>query len=300
MTPPALDLTRRQILAFRRHAGALDARLPAGPTSLHRAAWAGLQDSMPRAALLSLHARVEGSHPTLLDHPSLIQLWGPRYSVYVVAARDRAIFTLGRRADGAKARLGEALADRLQARLGDGRMPFGEAGRALGVEPNRLRYAAPTGRVLLRWDGARQPTIWIAPPPDVDPEQARLELARRYLHVFGPATPRAFATWAGIAARQGIAIFEALGSERTRVRMPIGRPGSWPGTRPRCVPRRARRRPPDCSPAATPTPCSRAPTASCWSRTPRIVASSGRRGSGRAPCSWTARSSAAGGARRAG
>lgn len=101
-------------------------------------------------------------------------------------------------------------------------MPFGEAGRALGVEPNRLRYAAPTGRVLLRWDGARQPTIWIAPPPDVDPEQARLELARRYLHVFGPATPRAFATWAGIAARQGIAIFEALGSERTRVRMPIG------------------------------------------------------------------------------
>jgi hypothetical protein len=33
-----LDLTRPQILAFRRHVGALDARLPAGPRSLRRAA----------------------------------------------------------------------------------------------------------------------------------------------------------------------------------------------------------------------------------------------------------------------
>jgi hypothetical protein len=37
---------------------ALDERLRPGPDSLRRAAWAGLQDSMPRAALLSIHARV--------------------------------------------------------------------------------------------------------------------------------------------------------------------------------------------------------------------------------------------------
>ena len=53
-----LVLTRSQILGFRRAAGALDRRLPPGPDSLRRAAWAGLQDSMPRAALLSIHARV--------------------------------------------------------------------------------------------------------------------------------------------------------------------------------------------------------------------------------------------------
>ena len=77
-------------------------------------------------------------------------------------------------------------------------MTYGEAGRGLGVHPNSLRYAAPTGTVLIRWEGARQPTVWTVPPPDVDPRDARLELARRYLHVFGPATPAAFAQWAGI------------------------------------------------------------------------------------------------------
>ncbi|MDF2754128.1 MAG: Activator of Hsp90 ATPase, partial [Gaiellaceae bacterium] len=53
-----LDLTRAEILAYRRRVNELDERLPAGPASLRRAAWAGLQDSMPRAALLSIHARV--------------------------------------------------------------------------------------------------------------------------------------------------------------------------------------------------------------------------------------------------
>jgi len=63
VTGSRLDLTRRQILAFRRRVGALDERLSPGRRSLRRAAWAGLQDSMPRAALLSIHARVAGTKP---------------------------------------------------------------------------------------------------------------------------------------------------------------------------------------------------------------------------------------------
>lgn len=89
MTMTRLDLTRPQILAFRRHAGALDERLPRGEDSLRRAAWAGLQDSMPRAALLSIHARVAETGPSTWEDPSLVQLWGPRFNVFVVAARDR-------------------------------------------------------------------------------------------------------------------------------------------------------------------------------------------------------------------
>src|SRR5687768_16413669 len=99
-----LDLTRSQILAFRRHVGALDERLPAGPRSLRRASWAGLQDSMPRAALLSIHARVEGTGPSIWEDPSLVQLWGPRFSTYVVPARDRALFSLGRLPDDTRRR----------------------------------------------------------------------------------------------------------------------------------------------------------------------------------------------------
>ncbi|HEY9325076.1 MAG TPA: winged helix DNA-binding domain-containing protein, partial [Candidatus Limnocylindria bacterium] len=100
-----LALTRAQILAFRRNVGALDERLPRGPRSLRRAAWAGLQDSMPRAALLSLHARVAGIGPSTLDDPALAQLWGPRYNTYVVARRDFALFSLGRLPDSEKGRL---------------------------------------------------------------------------------------------------------------------------------------------------------------------------------------------------
>jgi hypothetical protein len=219
-----LKLTRAQILAFRRHVGALDERLPRGKSSLRRAAWAGLQDSMPRAALLSIHARVAGTEPTTWEDPSLIQLWGPRFSAFVVAARDLAVFSLGRFPDDARGReIAEDLAARLRALLDGGlRMTYGEAGRALGEHPNRLRYAATTGTVVMRWEGARQPVIWITPPPDIDARDARLELARRYLHVYGPTTPESFAEWAGIGPRQDTNAFDALGTSRTPVRTPIG------------------------------------------------------------------------------
>jgi hypothetical protein len=178
---------------------------------------------MPRAALLSIHARVEGTGPATWEDPSLVQLWGPRFSAFVVAAADRGIFTLGRLPDDDdRRRFAEGLAGRIEALLAGRRMTYGEAGRALGVSPNSLRYAAPTGRILMRWDGARQPTIWTVPPPEIDPREARLELARRYLHVFGPTTPASFAAWAGIRPARSRAAFEALAASLTAVRTPIG------------------------------------------------------------------------------
>ena len=223
MTRVRLDLTREQILTYRRTVNALDVRLPPGPTSLRRAAWAGLQDSMPRAAVLSIHARVQGTGPDTWEDPSLVQLWGPRFSAYVVAARDVAVFSLGRLPDKpARRRFAEELASRLHAFLDGRTMTYGEAGRGLGVHPNQLRYAAPTGTVMIRWEGARQPTIWTVPAPDVKPSDARLELARRYLHVFGPAEPAAFAQWAGIKPPAGRAAFDALAASLTPVRTPVG------------------------------------------------------------------------------
>jgi hypothetical protein len=218
-----LDLTRPQILAFRRLAGGLEARLPPGRASLRRAAWAGLQDSMPRSALLSIHARVAGTEPSAWEDPSLVQLWGPRFSVFVIAARDLGVFSLGLLPDDAKGQQrARDLAARLNAVLGGARMTYGEAGRALGVHPNSLRYAAATGTVLIRWEGARQPTVWTVPPPEIDPHDARLELARRHLHIYGPATPEAFSRWSGISPRHAAAAFAALRRWLTPARTPVG------------------------------------------------------------------------------
>jgi len=223
MTAP-LVLSRTEILAFRRRVGALDERLPPGRGSLRQAAWAGLQDSMPRAALLSIHARVAGAGPSSWEDPSLVQLWGPRFQVYVIAARDLAVFSLGRFPDDLKARRrAEDMAARLHALLDGATMPYGAAGDALGLhDANALRYAATTGTVLIRWAGARQPTVWTVPSTGDDPLKARLELARRHLHVFGPSTPEAFARWAGISAREGLTAFDSLQRSLTAVRTPIG------------------------------------------------------------------------------
>ena len=178
---------------------------------------------MPRAALLSLHARVEGIGPSGWEDPELVQLWGPRFSAYVVPRQDLALFSLGRYPeDPRRRRRGEEMAARLESFLDGRSMSATEIGLALGVHPNELRYAAPTGRVLIRWDGARQPTVWTVPAPEMDVATARLELARRHLHFFGPTTPDAFADWAGIKPPIANAAFEGLAGSLISVRTPLG------------------------------------------------------------------------------
>jgi hypothetical protein len=204
----ALKVTREQILAFRRR------QLDEQSSSLREAAWAGVKDSMPRAALLSFHARVAGVGPLILDDPSLAQVWGPSYHVYVVAAQDHAVFTLGRLPDRGRIReRAEDLAARLEALLGSDRMRFDDAGVALGTHGNNLRYAALTGRLAIRWEGARRPLVWMVPAPEIDAASASRELARRFLHVFGPTTPEAFARWASIGAQKAVNVFEQLRDE---------------------------------------------------------------------------------------
>jgi hypothetical protein len=101
-------------------------------------------------------------------------------------------------------------------------MAYGEAGRAMGVEPNSLRYGATTGRLRIRWEGARQPLVWTVPTPDITPEEARAELVRRFLHLFAPSNPATFVHWAGLRAKRAADEFDRLGSEIIAVHTPIG------------------------------------------------------------------------------
>jgi len=222
-TAHPLELSREQILAHRRRAGALDARLARTDDAVHRAAWAGLTDSTPRAAVLSLHARMSGTTAADWEHPALVQVWGPRFSAYAVHRDDVEVFTLSRwPADAARQRYAVDLADRLDAFLDGREIRYGEAGRALDVHPNQLRYATTTGRVLIRWDGARQPTVRMAPPPGIGHGEARAELLRRYLHVLGPGTADGFGEWAGLRASSARPALAGLAGEMVPVRTPVG------------------------------------------------------------------------------
>src|ERR671918_928894 len=50
-------------------------------------------------------------------------------------------------------------------------------------------------------------------PPTANPTTARAELARRFLHCYGPATPERFAEWTGLSPKDARAVFELIEDE---------------------------------------------------------------------------------------
>jgi hypothetical protein len=113
------------------------------------------------------------------------------------------------------------MAELVHAHLEDRTLTDREAARALGIG-NAIRYASTTGTLAIRWEGARAPTIWTVPAPKIDPADARRELARRYLHVFGPTTAESFARWAGVSRPAAADTFASLEGSLLPVRSPFG------------------------------------------------------------------------------
>jgi hypothetical protein len=166
---------------------------------------------------------VAGTEPETWADPSLVHVWGPRYSTFVVPEVDAPLFTLGRYPDDDRGRrIAEETATRLEQALHGQRMRDRDAVSEMTGHPYHIRYATTTGRVRIRWEGALAPTVWTVPAPDIQPEEARLQLARRFLHVFGPTTARSFASWAGIGPGAARVAFEGLASELIQVGTPIG------------------------------------------------------------------------------
>lgn len=185
--------------------------------ALARAAFGGLQDSAPRAALVSLHARVDGVEPSSWEHELLAQVWF-RGADYVVPRDDVALFTLGAspRDPGEMAAI-ERLAGAVLRVLGGRPRSTREVSDALGLEtPNPLRRVCVTGRLRIRWDASRIDLIPVE-RPEVDADEARIALARRFLTWLGPATPVQFARWAAVAPADAAVTWEGLGPELAEV-----------------------------------------------------------------------------------
>jgi hypothetical protein len=213
----ALEVTFERVLAFRVGQTHLTRRL--APTEHDSAAWGGLQDTVPRAALTALHARMRGVSPGSWEHPSLWQVWF-RMSDYVVPARDFGVFTLGalprqRERSEPLLRTAGAVVEVLEGRSrSNSEVVAGLAQReGVGERPHfALREACAAGRYRIRWD-ARSVTVIPAVTPPIDGEEARRELARRFLRWHGPGTGRRFATWAHVPPADASETFRQLGPE---------------------------------------------------------------------------------------
>jgi hypothetical protein len=209
---PCLEVDARRAGWYRAAVTHLDVRLPAG--SYGTAAHGGLQDSVPRSGLLGLHARLAGVGPVSWEDPALAQIW-LRGADYLVPRADVGVFTRGAMPrDPAQAAALDALAEATVRACGGGPRPTREVARAIGdlARPEWLRLAGPTGRILLRWDASRIDAIPVE-PPEVDPEGARQELARRFLRWHGPASDRQFAKWAGVPQVDAARTWQAIRTE---------------------------------------------------------------------------------------
>jgi hypothetical protein len=207
-----------QVIRYRAAVQHLDAKLPR--TAIARAAWGGLQDSIPRSGVLSLHARVKDTRPDDWEHPDLVQIWFRSGADYIVPREEVGIFTLGAlpRNTEAAARL-ERLADAIHAATEGRTLPVGDAVALLQpLDDMTPRFASPTGRVHIRWDASR---IWLIPAdrPSIDPEDARRELARRFIRWFGPTTRPPMQRWTGTTTSDARETWRALEPELVAVRL---------------------------------------------------------------------------------
>ncbi len=214
-----MKIAPAQIVLYRARGTHLDRKLPG--RRIADAAWGGLQDSAPRSGVLSLHARVEGAKPDAWEHPSLVQIWFRGGADYIVPRADVGIFTLGcLPRDPARAAALERLTDRIHAAANGEMTDVGTVARAIGHpsagDPFHPRSSSTTGRVHIRWDASR---IWLIPVerPAIDPEDARRELARRFLHWLGPGTAGGLARWTGVTPADAKVTWAGIEPELTAV-----------------------------------------------------------------------------------
>jgi hypothetical protein len=124
-----------------------------------------------------------------------------------------------------KGQLSEALHDRLP----DGLEPWCDVCDVHHVPDQLLRLAGTAGVFAYGWPHGSHQTfmatdIWLGGPIGGDVAAARGELARRFVHAYGPASPRHLAAWTGISASEARDRIRDLGHEVVEVRLD-GAPG---------------------------------------------------------------------------
>jgi Winged helix DNA-binding domain len=119
-----------------------------------------------------------------------------------------------------KGQLSEALHGRVPPEL----EPWCEVCDVHHVPEQLFRLAGMAGAYVYGWPhGTRQTLIatdvWLGGPLGGDLREARIELARRFVHAYGPTGPRLFAGWVGTSPIDARERFDALAPELVTVRL---------------------------------------------------------------------------------
>jgi hypothetical protein len=240
-------LTWGQVHGFRLERHHLAQRAPKKDLSRVVGEIAGAQAQLMSAAELQVGVRVDCCTSDVRDalwkDRTLVKTWLMRGTLHLIPASDLGLYTSAMRARSIKTRnswltffqlteaeltdvvaaIGDALDDRPQtreeliARVGAGRSEQVVAGLRSGWG-GMLKPVARNG--LLCFGPSRgqsvtfvRPDRWIDGWRQLDPEDALLEVARRYLRAYGPATKRDFARWWGGWTGVGNAAWAGLAPE---------------------------------------------------------------------------------------
>jgi Winged helix DNA-binding domain len=201
----------------------------------------GVQAQVMSSAELALWTRVEDVsaedvQAALWERRSLVKTWAMRgtlhllaasdWPVYAGAARTREHFRAVRWIESfglSVSQFERLLADMAQS-LGDEPLTRGELAEAVGGRHGKLllsswgdllKPAAYEGTLCFGPNRGRnvtfvRPAAWLGETAELDPVEALGELARRYLHAYGPATHEHFAGWWGTTPRAARELFAGL------------------------------------------------------------------------------------------
>lgn len=210
----------------------------------------GVQAQVMSAAELALWARVDGLRPAdvqaaLWQERSLVKTWAMRGTLFLFAAEDLPLVVAARNAQASRywmtyfASYGifeseyQALLAAIPQVLGDKPMTreqlavavathtgidqlllmLTESSWGTAFKPSAFGGDLCFGPTQGRNIAFVRPSAWLGGWREIAPDVALEEIIRRYLSVYGPATPQDFSRWWGGAALQAKKMFKALEAE---------------------------------------------------------------------------------------
>jgi hypothetical protein len=209
----------------------------------------GIHAQLMYAAEVALHVRVENLSPADVQHAlwrdrTLIKTWAMRGTLHLLSARDFPLYVAARSVYPARRPPSyytyhgvtpdelDAIREGITRTLHDTPMTRKELADAIAQHAGKpkLRDVLLSGWGALLKPSAFQgdvcfgpnqgqnvtfvrPGEWIGAWRPVDPHLALMEMARRFLTTYGPATTDDFARWWGIEASQAKYVFRSLGDE---------------------------------------------------------------------------------------